>query len=59
MQDITKRESRHEYVSNTNRSILGDVRRITPKRGGDGPDGYEIEYNDGTRIALVFEKPLR
>ncbi len=59
MRDLIKPEIRQGPGVRVTSSILENIRRMTPKRGGDGPDGYEIEYNDGTMIMLVFQKSGR
>lgn len=48
--------NREQDASRPKRSVLGDVRRITQKRGADGRDIVEIEHTDGTETILAFDK---
>ena len=47
--------SREQDASSSKRSILGDVRRITPRKAADGRDLVKIEHTDGTETILVFD----
>lgn len=48
-------QSTERAAPRSNSSILGDVRRITPKAGAGGREVVEIEHTDGTKTILVFE----
>ena len=48
--------NREQDASRPKRSVLGDVRSITRKRGADGRDIVEIEHKDGTGTILAFDK---
>ena len=47
---------REQDAGRPKRSVLGDVRSITQKRGADGRDIVEIEHTDGTEVILAFDK---